>query len=57
MYVELYMGLDQLELSRPIAQYFVESDHGCASRIYFDNVGDNLTLTLYNVTLMSQKPC
>ena len=28
-----------------------------ASRIYFDNVGDNMMLTLYNVTLTSQKPC
>ena len=35
----------------------VESDHGCTSRIYFDNVGDNMTLTLYNVTLTSRKPC
>ena len=35
----------------------VESDHGCRSRIYFDNVGDNETLTLYKVTLTSQKPC
>ena len=57
MYGEHHMGLDQSKLSRPIAQYFVESDHGCASRIFFDNVGDNVTLTLFNVTLMSQKPC
>ena len=35
----------------------VESDHGCTSRIYFDNAGDNLTPTLYNVTLTSQKSC
>ena len=35
---------------------FVESDHGCAPRIYFDNAGDNVTLTLYNVSLTSQKP-
>ena len=34
----------------------VESDLGCTSRIYFDNVGDNVTLTLYNATLTSQKP-
>ena len=27
----------------------VELDHGCTSRIYFDNAGDNVTLT-------SQKP-
>ena len=42
----------------------VESDHECTSRIYFDNVGDTVTLTLYNMalalysaTLTSQKPC
>ena len=40
-----------------IARNSVESDHGCISRIYFDNAGDNVTLTLYTVTLMSQKPC
>ena len=28
-----------------------------SSRIYFDNVDDNMMLTLYNVTLTSQKPC
>ena len=28
----------------------VESDHGCTSKIYFDNAGDNVTPT-------SQKPC
>ena len=33
----------------------MESDHGCTSRIFFDNAGDNVTLTLYNVTLTSQK--
>ena len=27
------------------------------SRTYFENVGDNMMLTLYNVTLTSQKPC
>ena len=26
-------------------------------RIYFDNAGDSVTLTLNNVTLTSQKPC
>ena len=31
----------------------VELDLGCTSIIYFDNV----TLTLHNVTLRSQKPC
>ena len=40
-------------LTRPIPWNYVESDLGCTSRIYFDNV----TLTLYNVTLTSQKPC
>ena len=32
---------------------FVESDHGCTSSIFYDNAGDNVALTLYNVTLMS----
>ena len=45
------------ELPQPIPQNSVESDHGCTSRIYFDNAGDNVTLTLYNVTLTSQKLC
>ena len=31
----------------------VESDLGCTSRIFFDNV----TLALHNVRLTSQKPC
>ena len=35
----------------------VESDHRCKSSIYFDNAGYYVTLTLYNVTLTSQKPC
>ena len=35
---------------------YVESDLGCTSRICFDNVGDNVKLTLDNVTLTSQKP-
>ena len=26
-------------------------------KIYFDNAGNNMTLTLYNVTLTAQKPC
>ena len=34
-----------------------KSDHGCSSRIYLDNASDNVTLTLFNVTLTSQKPC
>ena len=40
----------QSELPPPIPQNSVESDHGCTSRIYFDNAGDNVTLT-------TQKPC
>ena len=47
----------QSQLPRPIPRNSVESDHGCTSRIYFDNVGDKVTLTLYNLTLTSQKPC
>ena len=49
--------LPQSDLPRPIQRNSVESDNGCISRIYFDNAGDNVTLTLYNVTLTSQKPC
>ena len=47
----------QSELPRPIPHNSVESDHGCTSGIYFDNAGDNLTLTINTVTLTSQKPC
>ena len=47
----------QSELPLPINRKSVESDHGCTSRIYFDNAGDNLTLMLYKVTLTSQIPC
>ena len=47
----------QSELARPIPRKSVKSDHGCTSRIYFDNAGDNVTLTLYSVILTSQKPC
>ena len=36
----------QSELPRPIPRNFVESDHGCTSRIYFNNAGDNVALTL-----------
>ena len=50
-------NLMKLELPRPIPRNSVELDHGCTSRIYFDNAGENVTLTLYNVTLTSQKPC
>ena len=45
------------ETYRPIPRNSVESEHGCTSRIYFDNAGNNMTLTLYNVTLTSRKPC
>ena len=47
----------QSELPRPIPLNSVESDNGYTSRIYFDNAGGNVTQTLYNVTLTSQKPC
>ena len=42
--------VNPIELSWPIPRNSVESDHGCTSRIHFDNAGDNVTLT-------SQKPC
>ena len=47
----------QSELPRPILPNSVESDCGCTSRIFFDNAGENVTLTLYNMALRSQKPC
>ena len=47
----------QLVLPQPIPQNSMESDHRCTSSIYFANSGDNVPLTLYNVTLPSQKPC
>ena len=37
--------LSQSELPRPIPRNSEESDDGCTSRIYFDNAGDNVTLT------------
>ena len=48
---------EQSEVHRPIPGNSVESDQGCTTRIYFNNAGDNMTLTLYNVTLTSRKPC
>ena len=33
--------LGQSEMPRPIPRNSVESYHGCTSRIYFDNAGDN----------------
>ena len=47
----------QSEISQSIPRNSVESDNGCTSKIYFDNAGDNVTLTLYNATLTLQKPC
>ena len=47
----------QSELPGSILRNSVESDHRCTSKIYFDNAGDNVTLTFYNMMLMSQKPC
>ena len=49
----LLIGMRQSELPRSILWNSVESDLGCTSRIYFDNV----TLMLLNLTLTSQKPC
>ena len=49
--------LCQSELPRSIPRNSVEKDNGCTSRIYFDKASDNMTLTLNNVTLASQKPC
>ena len=51
---DLYASM-QSELPRPIPRNSVESDHGCTSSIYFDNAGDNVTMTLYKVALTSQK--
>ena len=53
---KLHNHITQSELPRPIPRKSVESDHGSTSRICFDNAGDNVTLTLYNVMLTSQKP-
>ena len=39
------------KLPQPVPRNSVESCHGCTSRNYFDNAGDNVTLTLYIVTL------
>ena len=43
----------QSEMHWPIPWNSVESDLGCTSRIYFDNV----RLSLHNVTLTSPKSC
>ena len=42
---------EQSELPWPILPSAVESDHRCTSGIYFDNTGDNMTLTVYNLRL------
>ena len=56
-YIQLFrQARMQLELPRQIPRNSTESNHGCTSRIYFDNAGDNVTMTLYNVTLTSHKP-
>ena len=47
---EDFVPRHKLKLHRPISQNSMESDHGCTLRIYFDNAGDNVTLT-------SRKPC
>ena len=47
----------QSDLPWSIPRNLVESDLRCTSRIYFDDVADNVTMTLHNVTLTSQKPC
>ena len=49
--------MTQSELPQPIPRNSAESNHGCTLRIYFHNAGDNVTLTLYNMTLTTQKPC
>ena len=47
----------QSELPRLIPRNYVESDHECTSMIYFEKAGDNVTLTLYYMTLTTQKLC
>ena len=54
--LKFQLYLDQASANnaiRTVSANSVDSDLGCTSRIYFDNV----TLTLHNVTLTSQKPC
>ena len=46
-------GMIQSELHWPISWNSVESDLESTSRIYYDNV----TLTLHNMPLTSNKPC
>ena len=48
---ELSHTSNQSKLPWPIPQNSVESDHGNTSRIYFNNVVDEVTLMLYNVML------
>ena len=49
----IFRGDNQTELPQTIQQNSVESDLGCTSRIYFNYADDNVTLTLYDVNLMS----
>ena len=46
-----YLLFVQSELPPSVSLNSIESDLRCTSRIYFDNAGDNATLTLYNLTL------
>ena len=48
--------IKQSELPRPIPWNSVESDHGCTFRIYFNNAGDNVTLTLYPYSTQGLNP-
>ena len=43
----------QSEMHLPMLRNPVKSGHGCSSKIYFDNAGVNVKLTVYNVTLTS----
>ena len=49
--------IDSIGTASEIPRNSGESDQGCSSMIYFDNAGDNVALTLYNVMLTSQKSC
>ena len=56
-HIKIVKIYNKSELPRPIPRNSVESDNGCTSGIDFDNAGDNVALTLYNVTLTSKKLC
>ena len=49
-FAEFHLGLHSIETATANS---VESDLGCTSRVYFDNV----TMTLHNVTRASHNPC